>query len=129
MAFSTTRLATALTATAPDGSLVRVLCKTARGSMIQFSLPAGAVSRPIAHRTVDELWLCLSGRGRLWRRLADQEETVELEPGVSASLPVGTSFQFRSDGAAPLVMVAVTMPPWPGEDEAVAAEGYSETTV
>jgi mannose-6-phosphate isomerase-like protein (cupin superfamily) len=38
--------------------------------------------------------------------------------GVSVSIPLGTHFQLRNDGAEPLAAVAVTMPPWPGDDEA-----------
>ena len=35
------------------------------------------------------------------------------------TIPLGTHFQFRSLGPGPLAAVAVTMPPWPGPDEAV----------
>ena len=38
------------------------------------------------------------------------------------SVPLGTTLQFRCDGDAPLVAVAVTMPPWPGEGEAVVLQ-------
>ena len=44
---------------------------------------------------------------------------VPLLPGTAHSIPLGTQFQFRNPGATPLVVVIVTMPPWPGEDEAV----------
>jgi mannose-6-phosphate isomerase-like protein (cupin superfamily) len=44
-------------------------------------------------------------------------------PGVSLSIPLGTRFQLRNDGHAPLAAVAVTMPPWPGEDEAELVDG------
>lgn len=36
------------------------------------------------------------------------------------TLPVVTSFQFRNTGRTPLVAVWVTMPPRPGDGEAVA---------
>lgn len=123
MRFATMRLADAPEAVAPDGSAVRILCRTGRGSMAQFSLPAGTVSKPVAHRTVEELWFFVAGSGRMWRRLGDDEEIVAVGPGVALSLPVGTAFQFRSDGPGPLVAVGVTMPPWPGEDEAFAVAG------
>jgi len=123
MRFATMRLADAPEVVAPDGSEVRILCRTGRGSMAQFALPAGAVSKPVAHRTVEELWFFRAGTGRMWRRLGDDEEIVEVAPGVSLSLPVGTHFQFRSDGPGPLVALGVTMPPWPGEDEAYAVAG------
>ena len=110
-------------AIAPDGSEVRILAATARGSMAQFTLPPGAVSKAVAHRSVEEVWLCTHGRGRLWRKLHDQEVTAELRPGVSIAIPVGAHFQFRNDGDEPLHCVGVTMPPWPGMDEAYEVEG------
>ena len=63
---------------APDGSEVRILASTSRGSMAQFTLPPGAVSKAVAHRTVEEVWLVTHGTGRMWRRLGDAEVTVEL---------------------------------------------------
>lgn len=108
---------------APDGSEVRLLATITRGSMAQFTLPPAAVSKPVAHRTVEEVWLVMSGQGRMWRKLGDIEETVALRPGTSIAIPVGASFQFRNDGGEPLHCVGVTMPPWPGMDEAYAVEG------
>ena len=129
MAFETKALNPAPDVMAPDGSEVRILCRVAGGSMAHFSLPPGAVSKPVAHRTVEEVWFVVSGRGRMWRRLGDREETVDLLPGTSISIPVGTHFQFRCDGAEPLAAVGVTMPPWPGMDEAQAVEGPWTPTV
>jgi mannose-6-phosphate isomerase-like protein (cupin superfamily) len=117
--------------TAPDGSAVRVLAACARGSMARFTLPPGAVSIAVAHRTVEELWVFTGGRGRLWRRAGNRgvEEIVEVGPGVSLSIPAGTRFQFRCDGEEPLSAIGVTMPPWPGMDEAYAVEGRWPPTV
>jgi mannose-6-phosphate isomerase-like protein (cupin superfamily) len=108
---------------APDGSAVRVLCATARGSMAHFTLSAGAVARPVAHRTIDEIWYFISGTGQMWRRNDAVEEIVDVGPGVSISIPAGTSFQFRSDAAGPLTAVGVAMPPWPGPNEARSVAG------
>lgn len=108
---------------APDGSEVRVLCGLPRGGMATFTLAPGAVAKAIRHRTVDELWYVVAGTGRMWRRLGEHEEVTALAPGMSMSIPVGTTFQFRCDGKEPLVAVAATMPPWPGESEAVIVEG------
>ena len=91
--------------------------------MALFSLPPGAVSKSVAHRTVEEIWYFISGAGRIWRRLGDLEEITEVGPGASITLPVGTWFQFRSDGSEPLVAVGATMPPWPGEEEAYPVPG------
>ena len=121
--FETRRLPTAVDAMAPDGSEVRVLCSAARGSMAHFSLPGGQVSRAVAHRSIEEVWYFLAGRGRFWRRQGSDEEIVEVSAGVSISIPPGTHFQFRNDGDEVLAAVGVSMPPWPGEDEAYPVAG------
>ena len=108
---------------APDGSDVRILLRLGAGSMAHFELGAGRTSGAVTHRTVGEIWYVLSGRGQMWRRQHDREETVDLEPGICLTIPVGTHFQFRAAGDDPLAAVAVTMPPWPGEGEAVAVPG------
>jgi mannose-6-phosphate isomerase-like protein (cupin superfamily) len=110
-------------AIAPDGSEVRLLAHGARGSMAHFLLPPGAVSKPVAHHTVEEVWLVLSGEGRMWRKLGGEETILDLRPGLSLVIPAGAHFQFRNDGAAPLECVGVTMPPWPGMDEAYEVKG------
>lgn len=129
MLFQTKRISTAPDATAPDGSEVRVLSQLSRGGLAIFSLPPGAVSRAVAHRTIEEVWYFLSGHGRMWRKLNGQEETTEISPGVSITLPTRTHFQFRCDGAEPLTAIGATMPPWPGEEEAYAVQGIWQATV
>ena len=129
MSFQTKRLGTRPDAIAPDGSEVRILCSVGRGSLAHFTLPPHAVSQAVAHRTVDEVWYFLSGRGQMWRRSPDVEEIVDVEPGVSITIPQGTSFQFRSLSHEPLSAVGTTMPPWPGEDEAFAVDGVWKPTV
>jgi mannose-6-phosphate isomerase-like protein (cupin superfamily) len=127
--FDTMRLPAARDVVAPDGSDVRVLLRLAGGSMAHFELAGGRTSQAVVHRSVDEIWYVLSGRGEMWRSQAGRrggeggEEIVALEPGTCLSIPVGTSFQFRSLGDEPLSAVAVTMPPWPGEDEAREVSG------
>lgn len=121
--FATLAAADALQVSAPDGSSVQVLLALRGGSMATFTLQPGQVSAAVSHRTVDELWYIVSGRGAMWRRDATQEAVATLAPGLCLSVPLGTAFQFRCDGVAPLVAVAVTMPPWPGPDEAVAVTG------
>jgi mannose-6-phosphate isomerase-like protein (cupin superfamily) len=97
--------------------------------MAHFTLGAGQVARAMAHRTVEEVWYFLSGRGRMWRRHGTRQDTVEVTAGVSVSIPLGTHFQLRNDGAQPLAAVAVTMPPWPGDDEAYLVEGKWSASV
>ncbi len=108
---------------APDGSEVRLLAATSRGSMAQFTLPPRTVSKAVAHRTVEEVWLITHGTGRMWRKLEEMELVVDLRPGISIAIPVGAHFQFRNDGGEPLHCVGVTMPPWPGVDEAYEVAG------
>ena len=122
-AWETRRVPDRPDALAPDGSEIRLLPSVGRGSMVHCSLAPGAVTRAVRHQTVDELWLCLAGAGQVWRRRNGVEEIVDLESDVALSIPVGTAFQFRATGNAPLRLVIVTMPPWPGEAEAVLVEG------
>lgn len=110
-------------AAAPDGSDVRELLRLGRGSMAHFELGPGRISRAMAHRTVDEIWYVLSGHGQMWRRQDQRQETAELVPGTCVSIPVGTHFQFRASDGGPLAVVGVTMPPWPGDDEAYEVPG------
>jgi mannose-6-phosphate isomerase-like protein (cupin superfamily) len=126
--FETVSLEGAPQVVAPDGSDVRILPNLAGGSMAHFTLALGATSRAVVHRTVEEIWFVVSGRGDMWRATAEREETVALQPGVALTIPVGTRFQFRATGREPLTIVGVTMPPWPGADEAVAVDGPWEPT-
>ena len=116
-------------AAAPDGSDVRELLHLGRGSMAHFELGPGRISRAMAHRTVDEIWYVLSGRGQMWRRQGQRQETAELVPGTCVSIPVGTHFQFRASDGGPLAVVGVTMPPWPGDDEAYEVPGTGPADV
>ncbi len=106
-------------AIAPDGSEIRFVRATARASVVHCTLPAGAATRAVRHRTVEEIWFVLEGAGEVWRRDAEGETVLALSPGVSLVIPLGTHFQFRATGAVPLAILIATVPPWPGEDEAV----------
>jgi mannose-6-phosphate isomerase-like protein (cupin superfamily) len=126
MTFETMPLPTQSGETAPDGSIIRPLVRTARGSLSHCTLPPGAVTIPVAHHTIEEIWYFLSGRGQVWRRQGDRQEVVDVSPGVSLTIPTGTHFQFRSTGPGPLVFVILTMPPWPGDGEAYRVGGFWE---
>jgi mannose-6-phosphate isomerase-like protein (cupin superfamily) len=121
--FETLALSDAPLVKAPDGSDVRPLLSLAGGSLAHFELMAGKTSIAVAHRSVEEIWFVTGGRGEMWRKAGEREEITALAPGVSLTMPLGTAFQFRSFGPAPLTIVAITMPPWPGADEAYAVEG------
>ena len=114
---------------APDGSDVRILLGLAGGTMAQFELAPDAVSTAVRHRTVEEIWYVVSGWGSIWRRLGDDEQIVDLDAGICVTIPVETEFQFRCDSDSPLRIVAITMPPWPGDDEATQIPGPWRPTV
>jgi mannose-6-phosphate isomerase-like protein (cupin superfamily) len=116
--FATLPLPAEPTVTAPDGSDVRVLVGLGSGSMAHFQLAPGRCSAAVRHKTVEELWYVVSGHAEMWRSQGDREEVVVIGAGVSLSIPLGTSFQFRALGTVPFAAVGVTMPPWPGQDEA-----------
>jgi mannose-6-phosphate isomerase-like protein (cupin superfamily) len=123
-AFETKRLPESAEAIAPDGSEVRLLLQRPAGSMAHFELPPGQTSRAVTHRTVEEIWFFLSGEGEMWRKESDgPEDIVRVEQGICVTIPRGTHFQFRCLSLVPLAAVAITMPPWPGDHEAVFVQG------
>lgn len=112
---------------APDGSEIRLLSTgMSGGSMVHCRLAAGQVTRPVKHRTVEEMWYCIGGSGELWRSLGGSEDVLRLKPGIACSIPKGACFQFRADAGEkgePLEIVIATVPPWPGEHEAGPCAG------
>ncbi len=122
-AFASLRCPTEPTVVAPDGSQVRVLLGLSAGGMAHFELAAGQVAKAVTHRTVEEIWWVLAGRGEMWRQQQGREEVIVLEPGVCLTIPLGTHFQFRASATEAVSAVAITMPPWPGEGEAVVVPG------
>lgn len=116
-------------AVAPDGSDVRLLLGLRGGGMAHFSLATGETSTAVTHRTVEEIWFFLSGQGQMWRQLGAKSEIVDVHSGVCVSIPLGSHFQFRSLGDEGLTAIAVTMPPWPGESEAMIVSGPWHPTV
>ena len=127
--FNTLRLPAVPDIIAPDGSGVRILLGLNGGGMAHFELSPGETSKAVTHRTVEEIWFILSGRGQMWRKQADREEVVTVEPGICLTIPLQTHFQFRTLGGEPLTAIAITMPPWPGADEAILVPGNWEPTV
>ena len=121
--FNSLQLPEAFSVLAPDGSEVRVLLGLQGGGMAHFQLAPGQVSAAVTHRSVEEIWFVVSGAGQMWRRQGQREEVTELVPGLCLTIPLGTAFQFRAAATSPLAAVAITMPPWPGEDEAILIAG------
>jgi mannose-6-phosphate isomerase-like protein (cupin superfamily) len=122
--FATRQLGEECDVLAPDTSEIRLLVSTTRGSLAHGTLPPGQVSLAIAHRTVEEVWYVTAGRGQVWRKQGDHETIVDVEAGTALTIPTGAHFQFRSIGPEPLRFVMCTMPPWPGEQEAMRVPDY-----
>lgn len=127
--FNTKYLPAERDAVAPDGSDVRLLLGLKAGGMAHFELGPNETSKAIVHRTVEEIWLFLSGRGQMWRMQDGHATVVDVYAGVCLTIPLGTHFQFRSLGYESLSAIGVTMPPWPGEGEATNVTGLWEPTV
>lgn len=117
--FESNRVAQDFDALAPDGSEIRLLHSLGGASVVHCSLPVGAVTIPVRHRTVEEVWFFLAGAGQVWRKQGQREQILDVAPGISLTIPLGTDFQFRNTGEVPLKFIITTTPPWPGEDEAV----------
>jgi mannose-6-phosphate isomerase-like protein (cupin superfamily) len=115
-------------AIAPDGSEIhyRVL-DASRASLVEVVLKTGEVSRPVRHRTVEEIWYFLAGSGRVWLDGA----VTEVHAGSTMLIPTGRAFQFEALGDEALRFLCYTSPPWPGDDEAelVDAGGLGPSTV
>jgi len=107
----------------PAGAEIRYLIEGETGGMIHSTVPSGQVNRATVHATVSEFWHVLSGEGEIWRRDGTGEQTTVLARGVSIDIPVGTAFQYRCTGVDPLRFLCITMPPWPGDQEATVVEG------
>ena len=125
-------------AIAPDGSEIRLLATGVQGatraSVCEVCLAPGAVSRPVLHRSVEEIWYVIEGRGQVWRCPPGSEaDAVDVKPGDTLVIPTGWRFQFRaaSDSDSALRFLCFTSPPWPGPDEARPAEsgGLGEATI
>lgn len=129
MRFTTRGLPDQADVLAPDGAEVRILAGLPAASVAEFRLQPGAVTKAVEHRSVSEIWFILAGHGRIWRADVAGEEVTTLSPGLSLTIPLGTRFQFRNDGADQLRILGITAPPWPGADEAFAVVGPWNSTL
>ncbi len=124
MQFKTKELNQAVDVIAPDGSEIRLLAEMPGGSAVHCTLPPGGISKAVRHRSIEEIWFFLSGKGEVWRALDGDSECVPVCANSIVTIPIGTHFQFRNTGDSPLRFIIATMPPWPGEDEAVRVRDY-----
>jgi mannose-6-phosphate isomerase-like protein (cupin superfamily) len=117
-------------AIAPDGSEIRFIIdinhRTTRASLCEVRLAPGAISKPVRHKTVEEIWYFTSGEGFVWRCPPETEsttsQTIRVGPGDALVIPIGWSFQFKASASGELRFLCYTSPPWPGAEEAVAIE-------
>ena len=126
-------------ATAPDGSEIRLLADgrhaSTKSSLVEVTLPAGQVSRPVYHRTVEEIWYILEGEGHVWRCPPDADPASvppqAVSPGDALVIPTAGDSSSPPSPNGSLRFLCHTTPPWPGEGEAVPAErgGLGEATV
>ena len=108
---------------APDGSEIRLLATATRASLCEVRLRAGAVSRPVRHRSIEEIWHVTGGRGRVWRCPPGHEaQAIEVTVGDTLVIPTGWAFQFSAALDTDLRFLCYASPPWPGADEAEPAE-------
>jgi len=120
----TSSVETAERGRSPLGARIRFLIDGPNGNMIHSTVPPGMIGRACRFRTIEEFWYVLSGEGEIWRSASDGRESVtRLVPGVCVDIPLGTTFQYRCTGSAPLVFTCTALPPWPGDDEAVIVDG------
>jgi mannose-6-phosphate isomerase-like protein (cupin superfamily) len=112
-------------AIAPDGSLIyyRVL-DAKRAGLVEVVLPEGGVSKPVHHRTVEEIWYFLDGQGEVWLfdPASNSAHARKVATGDTVVIPTGHHFQFRNLGAGDLRFLCYDSPPWPGDGEAVHVE-------
>jgi mannose-6-phosphate isomerase-like protein (cupin superfamily) len=127
--FETKQLPAGVDYPAPDGSEIRLLSSMSGGGLCHCTLPPNCTSLAVRHKTVEEIWFVVDGQGQVWRKLGEQEGLLDVHPGVSLTIPVGTHFQFRNAGQEALCFVIATMPPWPGKEEAVRVPDHWPASV
>ncbi|MCK7612171.1 cupin domain-containing protein [Roseibium sediminicola] len=116
-------------ARSPAGAEIRFIMDGPTGNMIHSTVPPGQINRATRHRTVSEFWHVLEGAGEIWRSDGAEESIVDLVAGVSIDIPVATAFQYRNVGTEPLKFICISMPPWPGDDEADYVDGFWQPTI
>ncbi|MEA2216892.1 MAG: hypothetical protein QOK19_2453 [Solirubrobacteraceae bacterium] len=100
-----------------DGSEIRewagpVSAPARNQSLAEATIPPGGATTAHYHRLSEELYLVVSGRGRL---ILDGEER-ELEEGDCALIPPGATHKLHNSGSEPLRIVCACAPPYSDED-------------
>jgi len=110
-------------AVSPAGADIRFIMDGTTGNMIHSTVKPGQINRATIHATVSEFWYVLEGAGQIWRKDDNGEKIVDLVAGTAIDIPVGTAFQYRCNGFEALKFICITMPAWPGDNEATHFEG------
>ena len=84
--------------------------RTMSGLSARTAIQMSALSKLVDRMVVRSLVL---------RKQGEREQVLDVAPGHSLTIPLGTDFQFRNTGAVPLEFIIATTPPWPGENEAI----------
>jgi mannose-6-phosphate isomerase-like protein (cupin superfamily) len=100
-----------------DGSQIRewagaVSMPARNQSLAEATIPVGGATTAHYHRTTEELYLIVEGRGRL---VIDGEERSVGE-GDCALIPPGATHKLFNEGGAPLRVVCACAPPYSDED-------------
>ena len=104
------------TFTTLDGSTVRELVQTgdgaANGSLAEAVVPPGGETIAHLHRTSEEIYRFVSGRGRM--RLGAAEG--EVAAGDTVLIAPGTPHKLFNPGIEPLVVLCCCSPPYRDDD-------------
>jgi len=98
--------------TCPYGEVRRVVTG-GEGGVANIHVIRVTRGKPHIHRSYDEVYFVLAGRGRI--RLDARE--LELRPGAAAVIPAGTVHSLEAEGDGPLEFVIFGVPPVPIEDQ------------
>ena len=107
----TRNLAQAAAEVAPDGLQIHRLLPLRGGGRAHCTLHAGETSRAMRHRSVEEIWFVLQGRGQLWRKRGAAKQVVMVEhpaclascrnKGISRTPRIELDFACGGRGGAP----------------------------
>jgi mannose-6-phosphate isomerase-like protein (cupin superfamily) len=108
----------------PEDHEVRVPLLKKGGLLVHCTLLPNNTSLAHYHKTIQEVWYFVQGKGQVWRKQGDVEQIVDVEPGTTLTIPTKAHFQFRNTSHdESLCFLVVTIPSWPGPQEAVRVAG------
>jgi mannose-6-phosphate isomerase-like protein (cupin superfamily) len=116
-------------AKSPAGAEIRFIMDGDTGNMIHSMVPPHQINKATVHKTVNEFWYILEGRGEIWRDNGSESSVTLLIPGTSIDIQPGTSFQYRNISDDELKFICIAMPPWPGNSEATYIDGIWQPSV